>query len=254
MPMLNTRTTKRISMIYSLFFTLIFSLINTVFASNSPTPPTHKMANVVEKSIHAIEEEEIDSIYHNLTANNFELPKLESFAQAMKGYQQLKKQGVIKKDILTLIDFSLSANTKRLWVIDLTTQQILFHSLVAHGKNTGEEFANSFSNRNESNQSSLGFYSTGEVYRGKHGISLKLDGLEKGINHNARARAIVLHGATYVSESFIRNHKRLGRSLGCPAVPNELTLPIINTIKENSLLFIYHPSRATADTFDALTS
>lgn len=241
-------------MIYSLFFTLIFSLLHTVSASALPVVKPTPIAYTNEKPSLSNEELEIDSLYHSLQSNEFELPKLESFAQALKGYQILKKQGVVKKDILTLIDFSLSANTKRLWVIDLSTNQILFHSLVAHGKNTGEEYANHFSNRNESNQSSLGFYSTGEVYRGKHGLSLKLDGLEKGINHNARARAIVIHGADYVSDSFIRNHKRLGRSLGCPALPQELTLPIINTIKENSLLFIYHPSRAVEKTLEPLTS
>lgn len=241
-------------MIYNLFFAFIFSLIYTFPAKSIPLKTPPMIANELEKSVHEIEENEIDSMYHNLSSNNYDLPRLESFAQAIKGYQQLKKQGSIKKDILTLIDFSLSANSKRLWVIDLNTNKILFHSLVAHGRNTGEEYASSFSNTNESNKSSLGFYSTGEVYKGKHGISLKLDGLEKGINHNARTRAIVLHGASYVSESFIRNNKRLGRSLGCPAVPNELTVPIINTIKENSLLFIYHPSRKTKETFEALTS
>ena len=126
-------------------------------------------------------------------SNEFALPKLESFAEALKGFYLLKEKGLVQKDILTLVDFSLSSNTKRLWVIDLATNTILYNSLVAHGRNTGDEFANSFSNSSESFKSSLGFYATGEIYNGKHGMSLKLDGLEKGVNDNARARGVVMH-------------------------------------------------------------
>ncbi|HMI07793.1 MAG TPA: murein L,D-transpeptidase catalytic domain family protein [Flavobacterium sp.] len=184
------------------------------------------------------------SIYHNLHSNTISaMPKLESFTKALEGFYSLKEKGMITKDILTLVDFSLSSNVKRLWVIDLSTNTVLFNSLVAHGKNTGEEFAETFSNSAESFKSSLGFYATGEIYNGKHGQSLKLDGLEAGINDGARARGVVMHGADYVSESFIRDHHRLGRSQGCPALPVELTNEIINTIKDKSCLFIYHPSR-----------
>lgn len=181
-------------------------------------------------------------IYDSLRVNQFQLPKEECFAEALKGFYSLKEKGVIKKDILTLIDYSLSSNVKRLWIIDLSTNEILLQSLVAHGKNTGDEFANSFSNTTESFKSSLGFYATGEVYNGKHGLSLKLDGLEKGLNDSARKRAVVIHGANYVSESFIKGHKRLGRSLGCPAVPLEYTSEIIRMIKDQSCLYIYYPS------------
>lgn len=135
------------------------------------------------------------------------MPELKTFSEALKGFYLLKERGVIKKNILTLIDFSLSSNTKRLWVIDLTTNTILYNSLVAHGRNTGEEFATAFSNLNSSFKSSLGFYATGEIYQGKHGASLRLDGLEDGVNDNARERGVVMHGADYVSESFIRDHK-----------------------------------------------
>jgi hypothetical protein len=130
-----------------------------------------------------------------------------------------------------------------MWVIDMTTNTVLLHSLVAHGRNTGDVFANSFSNAAESYKSSLGFYLTGEVYTGKHGMSLKLDGLEKGVNDNARNRAVVVHGADYVSDSFIKDHNRIGRSLGCPAVPVAMTKQLISLIKNKSCLFIYHPSR-----------
>lgn len=184
------------------------------------------------------------SVYNSLHSNNMAMPKQACFANALKGFYALKEKGLVKKDILTLIDFSLSSTTKRLWVIDLATNTILYHSLVAHGKNTGDDFANSFSNDNSSNKSSLGFYSTGEIYNGKHGVSLKLDGLEKGMNSNARARGVVMHAADYVSNDFIKNHKRLGRSQGCPALPAALSKEIINLIKNKSCLFIYHPSIA----------
>lgn len=185
--------------------------------------------------------EYIDMMYANLQTNHFELPQIKCFSKAVKGFYKLKEKGIIKKDILTLIDFSLSANSKRLWVIDLATKAILFQSLVAHGRNTGEEYANSFSNSPQSFKSSIGFYSTGEVYIGKHGVSLRLDGLEKGVNDNARSRGVVMHAADYVSTTFIKNNKRLGRSQGCPAVPINLSRAMIGTIKDKSCLFIYHP-------------
>ena len=175
--------------------------------------------------------------------NNFALPQFACFSNALTGYYQLKENGLFDKELLTVIDFSLSSNIKRLWVIDLSTNTVLFQSLVAHGRNTGEEFANSFSNQAESYKSSLGFYATGEIYNGKHGKSLKLDGLEKGVNDHARERAVVIHGADYVSQNFINGNKRLGRSQGCPAIPVELNDKIINVIKNKSCLFIYHPSR-----------
>lgn len=183
------------------------------------------------------------SIYSRLDANSFTLPSFECFNLALNGLSRLKEKGLIQKNILTLVDFSKSSNTKRLWVIDLNNNIVLFHTLVAHGRNTGEEFANEFSNQAESFKSSIGFYATGEIYNGKHGLSLKLDGLEKGLNDNARGRAVVMHGADYVSESFIRQNKRLGRSQGCPAVPVEMNEKIINVIKNKSCLFIYHPSK-----------
>lgn len=202
----------------------------------------HKIAKVEKVTV----DSKIESVYNSLNSNNFKMPELKTFSEALKGFYLLKERGVVKKNILTLIDFSLSSNTKRLWVIDLTSNTILFNSLVAHGRNTGEEFASAFSNLNSSFKSSLGFYATGEIYQGKHGASLRLDGLENGVNSNARQRGVVMHGADYVSESFIRNHKRLGRSQGCPALPVELTDDIIQLIKDKSCLYIYHPSRSFA--------
>ncbi|TRX24393.1 murein L,D-transpeptidase catalytic domain family protein [Flavobacterium franklandianum] len=231
-------------MIYKIFphiFFLIFSMFSSeIIITETVKPKKPEIASVLSPS----SDSNIETIYNHLNSNNFNLPNLESFKEALKGYYSLKERGLIQKDILTLVDFSLSSNIKRLWVIDLSTNTILYNSLVAHGRNTGEEYANSFSNTNSSYKSSLGFYLTGEVYQGKHGMSLKLDGIEKGINDNARQRGVVIHSANYVSNSFIKSNKRLGRSQGCPAIPHELLSGIVNTIKNKSCLFIYHPSRS----------
>jgi len=223
---------------YKIFpLALLFTLMS--FTSVGTTPIRTKTITLGKAGFEA----KAASLYQNLHANNFEMPKFKGFAEALKGYYELKEKGLIQKDILTLIDFSLSSNTKRLWVIDMATNDVLMNTFVAHGRNTGEEFADSFSNSDASFKSSLGFYATGEIYNGKHGMSLKLDGLERGINDNARRRGIVMHAADYVSKTFIKDHQRLGRSQGCPAIPAELTNEIIQMIKNKSCLFIYHPSR-----------
>ncbi|MEL1239424.1 murein L,D-transpeptidase catalytic domain family protein [Flavobacterium flavipallidum] len=230
---------------YVFFLILALLLVSTnVFFSKNNTKEV-----ILKKNVGSVDvDPSVEAVYNRLQSSNFNLPKLESFKRALEGFYKLKMQGVVSKNIITLIDFSLSANTKRLWVIDLDTDSVLMNSLVAHGRNTGEEYASSFSNAAESYKSSLGFYVTGEVYNGKHGKSLRLDGLEKGINDNARNRAVVVHGADYVSDSFIQNNKRLGRSLGCPAVPVEITDELIRMIKDKSCLFIYYPSESYMNT------
>ena len=232
-------------MIYNLFPAVLFFLFSFSSNKSNSFEPTNPKPTVYDKTLKTSVDSKISLVYSTLHSDKFALPKIESFTEALKGYYSLKDKGLIKKDILTLVDFSLSSNSKRLWVINLTTGDILFHSLVAHGRNTGDEFASNFSNAAESYKSSLGFYATGEIYNGKHGMSLKLDGLEKGVNDNARARGVVMHAADYVSNSFIRNNNRLGRSQGCPAVPVELSKEIISVIKDKSCFFIYHPSRVS---------
>ena len=162
------------------------------------------------------------------------------FEKAVTGFYNLKNAGKLAaaKSIITIADMSLASSTKRLWVIDLDKKALLLNTWVAHGKNTGDDQATKFSNVNSSNQSSLGFYVTGEVYVGKHGRSLRLDGMDNGFNDNARRRAIVVHGADYVSQGTINALGRLGRSLGCPAVAPELSDKLINTIEGKTLLFI----------------
>jgi hypothetical protein len=164
------------------------------------------------------------------------------FELAMKGFDKLMRSGNISTDsILTIVDFSKSSREKRMVVIDLKKQDVLFHTVVAHGRNTGAEYAQRFSNLPRSHQSSLGFYITRGTYHGSNGYSLKLDGVEKGFNNLAMARAIVMHAAGYANEEVIRQKGYLGRSFGCPAVPQRLNKPIIDRIKNGNVMFLYYP-------------
>jgi hypothetical protein len=184
----------------------------------------------------------IDQFTLACSGNCVELPALDLLQTALAGYELLKQeQAIHRTEVITIIDFSLPSHQERLWVLDLVEAKVLYHCLVSHGKNSGEVMAEKFSNKPGSYASSPGFYTTGETYFGKHGFSLKLDGIEHGINDKARERAIVLHGADYVSPEFIENNGRLGRSLGCPAVPVGLSKEIIETIKDGTCLFVFTP-------------
>ena len=168
----------------------------------------------------------------------------EVFTYAIKGFNCLSQTNKINNtDIITIIDFSKPSTQKRLYILNLTSGEILFNTLVAHGRNTGLLYPSSFSNKSSSYESSLGFYVTLNTYTGNNGYSLKLQGCEKGFNDNALQRNIVLHGAAYVNESFIQQNGFLGRSYGCPAVPFEIHHQIIDLIKNGSCLFIYHPNK-----------
>lgn len=162
--------------------------------------------------------------------------KFEIFRMALVGYHHME---IFKKDIITIIDYSQPSTEKRLFIIDIINRELLFNTLIAHGKNSGENSATVFSNVPESYTSSIGFFVTAETYIGDNGYSLRIDGIEKGINHNARKRDIVIHKADYVSENFIKKEGRLGRSYGCPALPNEVSKDIIDTIKEGTCIFVY---------------
>lgn len=179
------------------------------------------------------------------------------------GYCNLvNKKLLSNENMITIIDYTRPSTANRLFVINVTDRYVAFESLVAHGKGSGEQYVKRVCDRPESRASSMGFFVTGKTYQGKHGYSLKLTGLEKGINHNAVKRDIVIHGADYVSREWIRRVGRLGRSWGCPALPRETARKIIDTVKDGTCLFIYHTThkyyssssllsldRATADPF-----
>lgn len=179
--------------------------------------------------------------FYSMLRSEASKPDYEVFKKALTGFFNLKAGYNIEKNVLTIIDFSISSGFERMWIIDVNKMEVVHVSLVAHGRNSGNEFATSFSNTPSSYQSSLGFYITGGTYIGKHGLSLCLDGAEPGINDKARERAIVMHGADYVSRDFIQRYGRLGRSYGCPSIPMEDHEKIINMLSGGSCLYIHYP-------------
>lgn len=183
------------------------------------------------------------TLYDTLKLNKFGLSQ-QAFVNGINGFNYLVSTGkIINRNIISIADFSLPSSQKRFFVFDINSKKILFNTYIAHGINSGREYARSFSNKNESNQSSLGFYQTKGTYNGNNGYSLKLQGLEYGFNDNAESRAIVMHGAAYVSESFIQAQGYIGRSQGCPALPEKVTRPIIDKIKNGTCFFIYSPDK-----------
>ena len=166
------------------------------------------------------------------------------FETALSAATCAVESGEVKNDphTLTVIDYSKPSTEKRLWVFDLDNHELLYEELVAHGQGSGDKVATAFSNTDESHQSSLGLFKTADAYVGKNGYSLRLDGLDRGVNDHARDRAIVLHGAPYVSEAFVKANGRLGRSWGCPAVSEEVARELIDHVKGGGLVFAYHPS------------
>ena len=230
-----------------LFSALTFPISTWVSANNTPFHTllnNHNSNNVDPNSSRNLDlfVEHSTSIYNQAQLAGSGLDQ-ELFKKALIGYYNLKKTQMLstEKAIITIIDFSKKSSQKRLWIIDLKNSKLLFNTLVAHGQGSGLDLATNFSDRPNSHQSSLGFYLTSETYFGKHGLSMRLDGLDKGFNSNARDRAVVVHGADYVSQEFVNKTGRLGRSHGCPALPKELTSTIINTIKGKTCLFISGP-------------
>jgi L,D-transpeptidase catalytic domain len=160
---------------------------------------------------------------------------------AFKAYNKAIQKGYIRQKVLTIIDYSLPSSAKRMWVVDVKRRKVLYHTLVTHGRQTGGLFARHFSDRPGSQASSIGTFITESTYMGSNGYSLRLRGLEPGFNDKARSRAIVMHGAWYATQDFAKHHGRLGLSFGCPAVSPQLARPIINEIKNGSMVFAYYP-------------
>jgi len=239
-----SKSLKKFSVFISSFFIFLIHL-PFVFAK---TIPHKNLTSPVSINAYSTHEGEVPnsnkvSAYDSLQLNTIGLSK-QAFDYAIRGFRSLLAMGKLNNDsIISIVDFSLSSAKKRLFVIDLKNYRILFNTYVAHGRNSGAEFAEQFSNKPSSNKSSLGFYITGNTYDGEHGYSLHLEGEEKGINDNAHKRAIVMHSADYVNEKFIESKGYIGRSLGCPAIPRQLYKPIINEIKDGSCLFLYSPNQ-----------
>ena len=218
---------------------------------NSPAKKTaakravspRRISNTVSISLSKSMLAEADEMYEDMQLDSIGLKK-NVFEYAYKGYQFLLNQHQIaKSNVLTIVDFSQSSRNRRMYVVDLETRQILVNTFVAHGRKSGGEFANSFSNKNSSHKSSLGFYITQDTYDGKNGYSLRLRGLEKGFNDKAGPRAIVLHGSDYIGEDFIKMNAFCGRSFGCPAVPAADVNDVIGHTRGGTCLFIYHPTK-----------
>ncbi len=217
-------------------FILLFTVMSAMSpAGKMPPAPPVVVSLAPAADLHS-------ELYESLNLDSLELSK-PAFDAALKGYNHLVNKGkVTRDDVLSIVDFSLPSSKKRLFVIDLETGKLLFNTYVSHGRNSGLGTATKFSNVLNSFQSSLGFYLTGNTYKGEHGYSLKLLGLEKGINDNAYNRGIVIHAANYVDEKLAAKRGYIGRSLGCPAIPVKLHKPIIQEIKDGTCLFVYAPN------------
>lgn len=225
----------------NLFLCLCVSLITAV---SQPVAAGEHVALNTELKVASL----IHSVYDGLDFTGSDILSYDAFAAAYKGYLNLKEEAKLndEKQVLSVCDFNLPSSSKRLWIIDLSTGKILFNTYVAHGMESGGDYATSFSNGMDSHKSSLGFYVTGDTYNGDHGTSLRLNGMDNGYNSAALARGVVIHGARYVCDNYITGNMRLGRSWGCPAVPDDMKEPIINTIKGGTCFFIYHNDKKYA--------
>ena len=233
------------SLLLFLFFLLFpFLILN----SKTPVNNRHTVAINKNKAIEAMAKmnaviAEADSLYIIMNLDAVGLSK-KVFELAIRGYRKLENLNkVTREGILSIVDFSKPSNQRRFFILDLYNGQLLMNTLVAHGRNSGMTYANSFSNKPESNKSSLGFYITLNTYYGENGLALRLMGEEPGVNDKAYKRNIVIHGCDYANENFIRTTGHLGRSYGCPAVPMKEHEKIIDYIKDGTCLFIYHPTK-----------
>ncbi|HEV3327558.1 MAG TPA: murein L,D-transpeptidase catalytic domain family protein [Puia sp.] len=201
---------------------------------------SHSSANAAKAAAFA---EEVSNLYEQFDLKEMGLTK-KAFQYALKGYNYLLEHHWLNNPtILSICDMSQSSRNKRLYVLDLDQKKVVVNTYVAHGRNSGGEFAHSFSNNPSSHKSSLGFYITQDTYYGSNGFSLKIRGVERGFNDRANSRAIVVHGSEYVGPDFLQMNNFCGRSYGCPAVPADESETIIDLIKEGSCLFIYYPTQ-----------
>lgn len=239
---------SRITLISLLLIVSCLSVSGTFIISESPLPALSTpsiSAEIVNTDPHSLKltrgnfEDSIRSLFHSVGLADVGMA-YDVFRYGMIGFYSLKQSGKLSdSNIVSFIDFTKPSTERRFYTVDLDSRTVKFHSLVSHGRNTGENIATSFSNRPHSNQSSLGFYVTGETYVGSKGYSLRLDGVDDRYNSNMRNRAVVMHDADYVSETWVKKYGRLGRSQGCPALPKEISRKVIDTIKDKTVIFAY---------------
>jgi hypothetical protein len=234
-----------------LFVTALCLLTSIISAAPIPAPATTTHTVVVTRLSKAAglraEKRMIlataASIYEEMSLEDSGLSR-HAFECAWTGYYKLKKKGLLKRtNVLSICDFSQSSSNQRLYVIDVRNRRMLYRTYVAHGINSGQEYASAFSNKMESCKSSLGFYITTGTYRGFNGLSLRIEGVDKGFNDNAARRAIVIHGASYVSTRILKKYGVMGTTFGCPAIPDEMSTQIIPVVKNGTCFFIYYPSK-----------
>ena len=236
-------------MLRTIHLPIVFVLIFPAFLNSSYKEDTKRIAVFTgNDSAKTFSSDKSDKAVANdvYTLINLEKKGLsrDAYDLALKGYNNLLKKNLIRnKNIISIIDFSKPSSQKRLYVIDMKRKKLLFQSLVAHGRNSGLEYATSFSNEEDSHKSSIGFYVTLNTYTGDCGYALKLRGCDRGFNDNAYDRAIVIHGSKYVTDDFLNSNGFLGRSWGCPALPEKISKKIIDVIKNGSCLFLYHPTK-----------
>jgi len=217
-----------------------FMFISFAKANNSATKMNVSKSNSTDSALVVHEVSQGERLFNNLHLQDVGLSK-ETVEYAIKGYQRLVDSGLVSNtQYLTIVDLSQSSRNKRFYILDMENNELTWNTFVAHGKNSGIDMAKSFSNNLNSNKSSLGFYVTKSTYRGKHGLSLKISGLEEGFNDNAEARGVVVHGASYVNQGRV-NSEYMGRSQGCPALPENEYAKVIDIIKDGSVLFVYNP-------------
>jgi hypothetical protein len=240
----NQITVRKTCLSLSIICLLLSFLLLPVVKAGSHSYKPEVVRRVVSAATSVVSSVEFASnlLYDSLHLNRLGLNK-QALLYAYKGQQQLVKKGRIENSgILTVCDFTQPSTQKRMYIIDLKNFKVLMNTYVAHGKNSGLEYAQRFSNSPSSLKSSLGFYETKNIYFGKNGLSLKLIGLERGFNDKAEARAVVIHGARYIGEQR-SDAAYMGRSFGCPAVPQVVASKVIELIKNGTCFFIYHPSK-----------
>jgi len=230
----------------NLFFPAIVVSVSIMFlsfakANNSATHSSvSRDSSSADSALIIHETSQAEKLFNGLNLQSLGLSQT-TVEYAIKGYQKLVDSGLVNNSqYLTIVDLSQSSRNKRFYIIDMENNQLAWNTFVAHGKNSGVDLAKSFSNNLNSNKSSLGFYVTKSTYTGKHGLSLRISGLEQGFNDNAEARGVVVHGATYVNSGRAKSDY-MGRSQGCPALPENEYAEVIDIIKDGSVLFVYNP-------------